>query len=108
MDGISNMNRKIVLLFLFIFALFLFIWAPWLSEESAGNKAVSFFENKWQGVADGCGFNCGGCGINDTERSLFGYTVELEYACGLLPADLPEYHNTGEYFISVLGTVSEK
>jgi hypothetical protein len=31
--------------------------------------------------------------------------VTIEYACGLIPADLPEYHQRATSFISPLGTV---
>jgi hypothetical protein len=36
---------------------------------------------------------------------LFGYRVEIEYACGLLKEDLKENHETRNLFVSFLGTV---
>ena len=66
------------------------VWAPWLSAEWAGQKAVERFIGSWQGVVDGCGFDCRGCGVKGVERHLLGYRGELEYACGLIPEDTPE------------------
>jgi len=31
--------------------------------------------------------------------------VTIEYACGLIPEDLPEYHEHTTAFVSALGTV---
>lgn len=79
--------------------------APWLSAEAAQEKAVAAFTASWSGVADGCGVNCKGCGAVGAERATFGWRVELEYACGLRPADLPEYHQRTTLYVSPVGTV---
>ena len=86
-----------------LFALMLLAWAPWLSPEQAGRIAVDQFTSTWQDVADGCGFNCSGCGVKSVAKTWFGYSVTLEFACGLLPADLPEYHQVEEVFVSFIG-----
>jgi hypothetical protein len=99
--------RKPVLLFLVIIAAagVTAAWAPWLTPEEAANIAVRSFENEWRQVVDGCGFNCRGCGAIEAEKVPFGVPVEIEYACGLLPADDPSYHQTAGGFVSFLGTV---
>lgn len=83
----------------------LLAWAPWVSTHSAEAAAVRSFERQWREVADGCGFNCSGCGAVASRRAPFGARVTLEYACGLLPADLPEYHQRAEVFVSPFGSV---
>lgn len=85
--------------------LLLLLWAPWLSADAAQQRAVTAFQSAWSGVSDGCGFNCQGCGAVGATRTAFGWRVEVEYACGLLPADLPEYHRRDTLFVSALGTV---
>jgi hypothetical protein len=69
------------------------------------NKVIEEFEEKQAGIVDGCGFNCVGCGVTDSIRTLFGYVVKIEFACGLLPEDSPEYHVNGKYFVSFLGVI---
>jgi len=95
---------KRILLTLFLLILLL-AWAPWLSRDTAQRKAEQAFETAWEGVADGCGLNCDNCGAKEAQKTLLGYAVRLEYACGLLPADLPEYHQTVRVYVSPLGTV---
>lgn len=34
------------------------------------------------GTVDGCGFNCDGCGATAMQKTILGYDVRLEYACG--------------------------
>ncbi|MCT8138416.1 hypothetical protein H1D32_12070 [Anaerobacillus sp. CMMVII] len=80
-------------------------FSPWITEGVAENRAISAFENKQKGVMDGCGFNCEGCGVIKSTKVAFGYRVEIEYACGLLEADLKEYHQYKTLFVSFLGTV---
>jgi len=83
----------------------IFIWAPWLTSRFAERQAVDSFNKAWEFVADGCGTNCIGCGAVLSERVLFGVIVTLEYGCGMIPADLPEYHQRTTVFVSALGTV---
>ncbi len=80
-------------------------WAPWLSADAAQQRAEASFTSGWTGVVDGCGINCQGCGSVGAEHVPFGWRVELEYACGLLPADLPEHHRRTVLFVSAFGTV---
>jgi hypothetical protein len=83
----------------------LLIFAPWITPGYAEETVVRNFETGWEGIADGCGFNCEGCGIVQSERVPFGYRVQIEYACGMLPADLPEFHHRADAFVSLFGTV---
>ncbi len=82
-----------------------FAWSPWLSESLAKSRAESAFTAFWEHVIDGCGLQCTGCGSHRAERVPFGYLVTLEYACGLIPADLPQYHQSATGFVSTFGTV---
>lgn len=92
--------------FLAIFLLVLLAAAsPWLTPEWAAETAAQHFEQGWYQVADGCGFNCEDCGVTDVQRAVFGFRVSIEYACGLIPADLPEYHQNAQGFVSFLGSV---
>jgi len=97
--------KKAGLLLVVLVGLLLLLWSPWLSAEAAQERAVAAFTSAWSGVDDGCGFNCTGCGAVSARRTLLGWQVDVEYACGLLPADVPEYHRRATLFVSVLGTV---
>lgn len=100
------MPRKFSSSILLVLALaILFAWSPWLTEASAEVRAVSSFNKAWEYVADGCGTNCKGCGAVSSQRVPFGVLVRIEYACGLIPADVPEYHRQATAFVSGLGTV---
>jgi hypothetical protein len=83
----------------------LFAWSPWLAQASAEARAVSSFNRTWESVADGCGTDCKGCGAVSSQRVPFGVLVTIEYGCGMIPADLPEYHQQATVFVSALGTV---
>jgi heat shock protein HslJ len=80
------------------------IWAPWMTEDMAASVTIKAFEAEWRDVADGCGFNCEGCGVKNIQWRFIGRAVEIEYACGMLPADRPEYHRYGWYYVSPIGT----
>jgi hypothetical protein len=80
-------------------------WAPWITQEFAEQRAVQAFATAWQGVIDGCGFNCTGCGAVDAQKTGFGYRVELEYGCGMMPEDTAQYHDRTTVFVSFVGTV---
>ena len=94
-----------LLLVLFLLVTALFAWAPWITPSFAAQRAEDHFTSSWQGVADGCGLHCTGCGAIGTQKVLFGALVELEYACGMLPSDSSEFHQRGIGFVSFLGTV---
>jgi len=81
------------------------LWSPWLTGADAQKRAVDGFTDRWQGVMDGCGFNCAGCGAQEAQRILFGYRVRLEYACGVRSADAPGEYQSIWVLISVLGTL---
>jgi hypothetical protein len=83
----------------------LFIFSPWVTVSFAEQKVINAFEGQWEGVQDGCGFNCKDCGVKTTEKVLFGRKVVIEYACGLLPSDSHEHHKRKELFVSFIGTV---
>lgn len=100
------MGRTAAFISFVVILLILLIWAPWLSQGVAETKVVDQFNTAWDGVVDGCGFNCSGCGVTGSERTLLGFNVEIEYACGLIPADSPEYHQVDSAFVSVFGTVT--
>jgi hypothetical protein len=80
-------------------------WAPWLTQQYVETRVVQEFDAAWVGVADGCGFSCEGCGVKKSARVLTGYSVSIEYACGLLPHDSPAFHETRTVHVSLLGTV---
>jgi len=81
----------------------LFLWAPWINDSYAKERAVAEFERTWLNVADGCGFGCHGCGAVDVKRVAFGMQVKLEYACGMSTADSSADHQQADVFISFLG-----
>lgn len=97
--------RKRYLLLSFLLLLALTAWAPWVTADFARARVEAGFVQSWQGVADGCGLNCKGCGVVRVEKTLFGARVTLEYACGLLPSDSPEYHQRSAGWVSFLGTL---
>ena len=83
----------------------LFVWSPWLTLDLAESRAVNLFNKAWEAVIDGCGTNCQGCGAVRSRRVPFGVEVTLEYGCGLMPEDSPEYHEQATGFVSGFGTV---
>lgn len=99
-------TRKFAILWALVLALIVTLaWCPWLTETRVEAIAEDSFTRSWEFVADGCGLNCTGCGVSTSRRVMFGAVVELEYACGLIPADLPEYHQKATGFVSCFGTV---
>ncbi len=83
----------------------LLAWSPWLTRSFAEARAVDEFNKNWLYVIDGCGTNCKGCGAVSSRRVPFGMEVALEYGCGLMPEDSPEYHERATGFVSTFGTV---
>jgi hypothetical protein len=98
------MKKRLWILFVVVLAALL-LWAPWLNSASAKERAEQYFLSAWQGVADGCGLSCKGCGGVAIQRVIGGWMVTIEYACGLIPEDTPQYHEQEKGFVSVLGTV---
>jgi hypothetical protein len=106
MSRASFFRILFVLIAILGFSVLLF-WAPWITTGYAESAVIRNFEAEWAEVVDGCGFNCEGCGVVGSEHAPFGYRVQIEYACGMLPADLPEYHEQADVFVSLFGTVHE-
>jgi hypothetical protein len=100
----SMQKHQLTLLGLVIFIL-LSAWCPWLTESAAEQRVLGTFQSGQKGMTDGCGFACKDCGSKRAEKRMFGYFVDIEYACGLLPKDAPEYHRTERRFVTFLGTV---
>ena len=97
------MNRK--LMYALIIIVGIFAWSPWLTRSFAETRAVDSFSKAWESVADGCGINCKGCGAVSSQRVPFGVLVTIEYGCGMIPEDTPEYHERTTAFVSTIGTV---
>ena len=79
------------------------IWAPWMTPGFATNRVTDAFTTAWAGVADGCSLVRPG--VRDVNRDLLGYTVTIEYACGMLPSDSAEYHHQAVVYVSPLATL---
>lgn len=99
------MKRIKYLTIVIVIILGLLAWSPWIDEAYAKERAVAAFERAWLNVADGCGFGCHGCGAIHVSDIPFGKLVRLEYACGMLPADSPEFHQRAEVYVSFIGKV---
>ena len=81
-----------------ILMLALLLWAPWLSARDAEMWAAEAFISSWQGVVDGCG-------VRESHRLIVGYSVEIGYACSLIPADSLEFHQRDVVYVSPFGSV---
>jgi len=100
------MHRKVLLgISITAIIIALGVWSPWLTQSFAETRAVDSFNRSWATVIDGCGTNCKGCGAISSKRVTFGMEVTLEYGCGLMPEDTPQYHEQATGFVSVFGTV---
>ena len=95
------MKKLLIFLLLILLA-----WSPWITKSFAENLVNTKFEEKWKNYPDGCGFNCDGCGITNSFKFFFGYIVNIEYSCGMLP-DRNEFHKTDSFFVSLFGSVHE-
>jgi hypothetical protein len=98
-------SPSLLIAILILVGLALLAWSPWITPRAAERIATQRFEAAWAGVIDGCGFNCDGCGATALDRLPFLQPVQLEFACGLIPADLPEYHVRDVVYISPLGSI---
>lgn len=99
-------SHKKIVVFVAAILLLLLLPSP-ISQGYAEFWAITSFEISQRGVVDGCGFNCIGCGVKESHKTLLGYMVTLEYACGLIPYDTPEFHRTRTVLVSFVGTVHE-
>lgn len=102
---LNSRQILVIILVVVLSLLVLILWAPWLNAQGAENLAEQGFEETWAGVADGCGLNCPGCGVVQTQRILTGYYVDLQYACGMLPPGDPGQYQVVRVLVSVFGTV---
>ncbi len=88
-----------------VLGLSLLAWAPWETPSRYANRVERAFARAWEGIVDGCGLDCARCGARPTVRVPFGYLMDLEYACGMMPADLPEYHEQAIVLVTVFGSI---
>ncbi|WP_336789868.1 hypothetical protein [Paenibacillus sp. MMO-177] len=79
-------------------------WSPWISKAYASDRTINQFKTEWKDTADGCGFNCEGCGVRSSERKLFGWKVTINYACGQLAENQKPIIKTKTYYVSFIGT----
>ena len=94
------MNKnKIIIAALLLTALIIAAWSPWITQAYAAKKAIEIFNSKQQGIADGCGIKCDGCGATAT-KVLFGAKVNLKYKCGM-----KDYFVEDSKFVSFIGSV---
>jgi len=101
------MGKKLIIgIIITAIILVLVSWSPWIIESYAEKRVLDAFNENWEGIMNGCGFNCNGCGLLDSHRTLFDYSVKIEYACGMLPIDSPEHHNIETKFVSFMGTIN--
>lgn len=98
----QHSRRVIVLAACFSFAA-MFAWSPWLSPARAVNQVKAAFETKWHGVADGCSLD--NSGIRSVKRTVFGYSIKIEYACGMLPSNSREFYRYKNVYVSPFATV---
>lgn len=76
-------------------------FSPWITENYARQTAMNGFNHAWKDTSDGCGSNK----VLQSTSVPFGKSVEIDYACGQLPYDSPEFHHKTEVFVSFLDTV---
>ena len=103
------MDKKVIVIVfaaIVIALLFLVTWQSTrleISAEEAQELAKSTFEEKWSGVADGCGFDRFG----DGEKTAFGYEVTVIGKCGFVMPGQEPAETEEKYFVSNFGTVKE-
>lgn len=101
----SSLTHALFLVFALLLTIALLAWSPWITPAFARQRAVESFASAWRGVADGCSIDCNGCRVIDSQKTIFGAFVTLEYACGLIPPDSPKVRTRSAGFVSFLGTV---
>jgi hypothetical protein len=92
-------NKRIVLIIVLVFFLIL-AWSPWITKEYAEKKAADTFNSAQNGIIDGCGLNCEGCGVVSSQKLLFGHSVILRNKCGI-----KNNYRDAKEFVSVFGIV---
>jgi heat shock protein HslJ len=98
------LDKALITLAILVLIGLLLIWMPWMTADKAASIAVSEFNKQQQEIVNGCGFDCTGCGVISSQKIYSGYLVEIEYACGVLPVDKPEFHQRSVVYISPFGT----
>ena len=96
------MNKSLIISLIIIVIIILLVWAPWITGSYAERKVSQKFNEKWEGVMDGCGFNCDDCGVKESHRTFFGYSVKIEYECGM---KVNNDHQIKDIFVSLFGTI---
>ena len=102
---VCAMSKPLAFLIAAVSLFALMVWSPWMTRKQAESRVVDHFSSSWEGVVDGCGFYCEGCGAKPARRLVVGFSVEIEYACGLIPEDTPEFHQAETAYVSPFGTV---
>ncbi|NQU77500.1 hypothetical protein HQ544_02270 [Candidatus Falkowbacteria bacterium] len=91
------------LLILIFIVLGMAIWSPWITKDYAKSIVSKKFESRWEGVLDGCGFRCEGCGVKESRRTFFGHKVGIEYGCGMKIPGMP--NTVDEIYVDLFGSV---
>ncbi len=99
------MNQRTLVSIILIVAVLVLAWAPWITKSYAETRVIYTFEEGQKDIVDGCGFNCVSCGVTNSNKVLFGYSVDIEYGCGMRPLDARHLNNKASLFVSFLGTV---
>lgn len=76
-------------------------FSPWITDNYAKSAAIAGFNSAWAKTIDGCGSKQ----AFQSTQVPFGRSVEIDYACGLLPYDSPKFHHKTDVFVSFIGTV---
>ena len=76
-------------------------FSPWITDNYARHAAITGFNQAWENTTDGCGTDK----ALQSVKAPFGRKIDIEYGCGLLPSDSPDYRQKTEVFVSFLGTV---
>ncbi len=100
-----KLKKIIMSIFIVILLVSLFFWSPWITKDFAESRVIERFEKINSRISDGCGFNCKGCGVINSNKVAFGYVITIEYACGLLPRDSKEFHQKQTKYVSFIGSV---
>jgi|SRR3989344_5305653 len=93
------MNKKTLMIIYFAILLIILMWSPWITKNYAEKIVSDKFVAEWEHVSDGCSLN----GVKNSHRALFGYSVQIEYNCGLVLPNSP--NKTSYVFVSFLSTV---
>lgn len=99
------LSKSMIFIVITLVSVAIFAFPPWITKEFATTRAITSFQDSQRDIEDGCGFNCNGCSVIQSKKVMFGYRVEMEYACGLVKKDLKEKHKTRSVFVSFIGTV---